>query len=123
MRRLAFSTLLLALAGCSPAAPEQPQAEPGAERIACALGEGSQFGPDCLVERITANGQEQLIVRHPDGGFRRFLQTADGRGLVELDGADPVKRTLAGDMLEISVGHDRYRFRARVHGGTDASAR
>ena len=104
---------------------EQPQAEEGADMIDCALGEGSEFGPDCLVERETVEGEKHLIVRHPDGGFRRFAQLDDGRGLVELDGADQLTRALDGDVLEISVGVDRYRFTANVsgrHKGTDDAA-
>ena len=106
---------MLGLAACSPDV-DQPQAEEGADMIECALGEGSEFGPDCLVERAEVEGERQLIVRHPDGGFRRFAQLEDGRGLVELDGADEMERELQGDTLVISVGSDRYRFVANVRG-------
>lgn len=115
---------ITALAACSPDV-DQPQAEEGAEMIQCALGKGSEFGPDCLVERTDVDGERQLIVRHPDGGFRRFAQLEDGRGLVELDGADQLVRTLEGGTLEVSIGVDRYRFVANVRGddnGADAAA-
>lgn len=111
---------IVALSGCSPDV-DQPQAEEGAEMVECALGEGSEFGPDCLVEREVVEGQQQLTVRHPDGGFRRFGLLDDGRGLVELDGADQMIRTLDEGTLEISIGSDRYRFAATISGG-DAKA-
>lgn len=103
----------LGIAACSPAV-DQPQAEEGADRIACALGEGSEFGMDCLVERSSLDGKTLLTVRHPDGGFRRFEQLADGTGIEELDGADVATRSLDGDVLLVSVGEDRYRFKVAV---------
>ena len=53
-----------------------------------------------------------LTVRHPDGGFRRFEQVDDGRGLVIVDGADEARIEFANDVLEVTVATDRYRFRA-----------
>ncbi|MDN3645267.1 hypothetical protein QWY75_03480 [Pontixanthobacter aestiaquae] len=120
-RFLTASALLVGASACSPDV-DQPQAEEGAEMVECALGEGSAFGPDCLVERENVDGQKQLIVRHPDGGFRRFAQLDDGRGLVELDGADQLTRALDGNVLEISVGADRYRFTANVSGQSNLGA-
>ena len=104
---------LFSTAGCSPAA-EQPQAEEGADIVECALGDGSEFGPDCLVERSEADGKTVLTVRHPDGGFRRFEQLKDGSGIAEMDGADTATRTLDGDTLLVSVGADRYRFKVAL---------
>lgn len=108
------------LAACSPDV-DQPQADAGAQTIDCALGEGSEFGPDCLVERNQVDGRTILTVRHPDGGFRRFEQVADGRGLIETDGADEATRSLDDSVLEIGVGQDRYRFDAAVQGTDDAT--
>lgn len=115
LRTFPICVLLCGAAACSPQiAP--PQAEEGAQAIDCALGEGSGFGPDCLVERAEIDGKRILVVRHPDGGFRRFEQLADGRGLAAMDGADTVTRDVAGDVLEIALAADRYRFPARVRG-------
>ncbi|MDZ4308072.1 hypothetical protein [Allopontixanthobacter sp.] len=109
MRTFSALSLLLACAACS-AGAEQPQAGAGAQRIECALGAGAQFAADCLVER-TASGDTRIVtVRHPDGGFRRFEQVADGRGLVIADGADVTASSLSGGVLEIAVAQDRYRF-------------
>lgn len=89
--------------------------------IECALGDGSEFGPDCLIERSEVDGQMLLTVRHPDGGFRRFEQLQDGTGIVEADGADVVQRQLDGEILEVAVGEDRYRFSVALQGGDDRS--
>ncbi|MGB7374473.1 hypothetical protein [Pontixanthobacter sp.] len=111
---IATAVLTGALAACSGPPPEQPQAEEGSDAIECALGEGSEFGADCLVERSEVDGQKVLTIRHPDGGFRRFEQLTDGRGLAEMDGADTVSRSLEDGTLLISIGPDRYRFPAAV---------
>ena len=89
--------------------------------IECALGEGSEFGPDCLVERSQVDGATVLTVRHPDGGFRRFEQLKDGTGIAELDGADIATRALEGDTLLVTVGEDRYRFKVAVRGADEQS--
>lgn len=111
MRISSALILLLACAGCS-AGGEQPQAEAGAQRIDCALGEGAQFAADCLVERSDVEDTSIVTVRHPDGGFRRFEQVGDGRGLIIIDGADEATLDYAGDVLEVTVAGDRYRFPA-----------
>lgn len=117
----AFLALSLAVAACSPGdAAGQAQADAGAQSIECAIGPGAQFGPGCLVERGEAEGATVLTVRHPDGGFRRFEQLADGRGLAAFDGADPVEQELTGELLEVRVAGDRYRFPARAQQGGDA---
>ena len=108
---------LLAFTGCS-AGAEQPQAEPGAERIECALGEGAEFAADCLVERSEVEGDRLLTVRHPDGGFRRFKQVDDGRGLIAVDGADHANLNFANNVLEVTVASDRYRFSATPNPAT-----
>ena len=108
---------LVALAACSQGggeAAEAPATIPGAEVIDCALGGSADFGPDCVVERAETDGIRQLVVRHPDGGFRRFDITDDGSGLVTSDGADPVQAELDGSTLAVEVGPDRYRFPATV---------
>lgn len=114
MRLAALS--MLALAGCG--GPAQPQAAPGAVRIDCALGEGSDFGADCLVEKVagdlSTSGGPEFVVRHPDGGFRRFRIAENRGGMVTLDGADTALNRLVGEppVLEVRVGADRYRFPA-----------
>ncbi len=113
MAKAAFAPILpLVLAACSQGAP--PPVADGPEHIACALGEGAQFAPVCAVERATAADEALVIVRHPEGGFRRFTMLKDGRGLSAADGADLAQQEIAGGLLEVRVGADRYRFPIKV---------
>lgn len=105
---------LLVASACSQGQEVQAQAEEGAETIDCAIGPGSEFGPDCMIERTTDGDAQVLVVRHANGGFRRFEQLPDGAGLAAFDGADVVRQTLEGDTLVVEVGGDRYRFPARA---------
>ena len=102
---------VLTLAACGGAV--QPQAAEGAQRIECAIGAGAEFAPDCLVERELRDGKTLLVMRHPDGGFRRFEQRSDGSGLTAADGADEATATLERGMLEVRVADERYRFPTR----------
>jgi hypothetical protein len=106
---LAFAGLL---AACG-SAEVQPQADDGAQRIACAVGPGTRFGPDCLVERERRDGETLLVVRRPDGGYRRFVELGDGRGVEAADGADAVTSRYHDGVLEVVVAQERYRFPAR----------
>lgn len=103
----------MALGGCS-GGESQKQAAPGAQRIECALGGGSAFGPDCLVEKVSGEAGREFVIRHPDGAFRRLKIAQDRSGMVAIDGADEAANRLVGDppLLEVSVGSDRYRFPA-----------
>ena len=73
--------------------------------IECALHGAATFARTCTLERAGNGG---LVVRHPDGGFRRF--TAAGDGLVTSDGAQKASARPAGSGVEIAVGDDRYRI-------------
>jgi hypothetical protein len=97
---------ILALAACSPgseAAPEEPQ-----ERIACALDGAAEFTADCALERATVEGAAVLVVRHPDGGFRRFEVSQDGQNLLAADGAEVTQSALKADRWEVILGDNRY---------------
>lgn len=108
--------LIAALAACKPAPEGPPKIEGGDEAIACALGGQGQFSQDCRVERSLAGNTLFLIVRHPDGAFRRFEVLKDGSGLSVADGAEQAALTMSGKELEVAVGLDRYRFPARQMG-------
>lgn len=116
--RLAALVPLLLSAACSDA-PAQPQAAPGANRIECALGQGSRFGADCLVEKVAGEQGAEFVVRHPDGGFRRFRIAEDRSGMVAIDGADAARNELVGEprVLQVTVAADRYRFPADLDAG------
>lgn len=113
MMRLLAAAALLVLVACNRGAA-QPQASEGAQRIECAQGEGSEFGPDCLVERVAGEEGPEFVVRHPNGSFRRFRIAQDRRGMIAIDGADEAVNTISGDppVQEVAVGPDRYRFPA-----------
>src|SRR3990170_977074 len=104
--RISSLVPLIALAACGGEA--RRQAGDGAQRIECAVGPGSEFGPDCLVEREERDGVIVLVVRRPDGGYRRFVQLEDGRGLEVADGADEATLRYSQGVLEVSVADGRY---------------
>ena len=95
---------LLALAACS-----APDAElPPGETIPCALDGATDFAPVCGVEREIVPGGTILVIRHPDGGFRRF--EIEGDLVRTADGAETVTVISGADATEVAVGNDRYRL-------------
>ena len=104
---------VFALVACSQG-EAQPQAAEGARRIECTQGEGGQFGPDCLVEKVAGEEGPEFVVRHPNGAFRRFRIAQDHQGMIAIDGADEAVSALRGQppVMEVTVGPDRYRFPA-----------
>lgn len=105
--RVAFCLLPLLLAACSEAQSDDPPAGP---MVACALAGAAEFSAECTMERVAGPDGTQLIVRHPDGGFRRFDLGVPGRGIVTADGADQAVVHLGEGMAEVTVGEDRYRL-------------
>ncbi|WP_404480786.1 hypothetical protein [Novosphingobium sp. BL-52-GroH] len=103
------ATLALLLAACS-SDREPPAVAEGAGHVDCAVGGTSDFKPVCSLERIEADGRTTMIVRHPDGAFRRFEVSDDGEGLVPSDGAETATTSLADGKLVVTLGADRYRF-------------
>jgi hypothetical protein len=92
---------LLLLAGCA-----RPAAEPAGKTIACAIDKATEFADVCTIER---NGS-RLVVRRPDGGFRQFETTIDGK-VTALDGADTAQAiAIANGKVEAQIDGDRYRF-------------
>jgi hypothetical protein len=111
-----FGAILLA--GCSgeplaenaSGAPEAV-ASAGADegRLLCAVEGYEGFAPACSVERHYDASGLLLIVRLPDGGFRR-LRVADG-ALVAADGAEQARVTPAGEgAVEVAIGDARVRL-------------
>jgi hypothetical protein len=86
----------------------------GSERIACAVDGAGDLSETCAVDRMQSGNQLSLIVRHPNGAFRRFAVMTDGRGLVVADGAEQAKTAIEGDKLAVAVGKDRYLFPATM---------
>ncbi len=132
MRRI-LALPILALAACSSAsnqpqptasgaAASAPESEPvtasegGKEVIPCAMAGAKTYDQECAVERATVDGKLQLVVHHPDGGFRRFEVVGDGRGVVVADGADEAHTVPGQGAIEVFVGEDAYRFPAKAKG-------
>jgi hypothetical protein len=115
--RISSAGALLLLAACSQAATEDAATAADADdMIDCAVAGATAFERICAVERTQAEGAPVLVVRHPDGGFRRFEVSGDGTGLATADGAQPAAVTQRDDGIEIAVGTDRYRFPATIAG-------
>lgn len=84
----------------------QEQADAGAIPVDCAIGPGSELAPDCLVE----TDGEALVIRHPDGSFRRLVRNGDR--LVSADGAGEPMMSGNAENVEFTVDGDRYRWQA-----------
>lgn len=93
-------------------------------KIECALAGSATFERTCTTEQIAGNDGKILIIRHADGGFRRFDILTDGRGLAPADGFDETKISLLSDgMIEVSSGDDKYRLPAQIKGSEAAAAK
>lgn len=115
---LAMAGGLALLAGCSGGAASDPVGQADDSRVACALGSETDFSEKCDVERVQNGEKRELVMRHPDGGFRRFEIVTDGRGLVAADGAEEAVVTpLSDGRIQLSVGDDRYRIPATIKPG------
>lgn len=104
LRTSSAALALAALAGCGGA--QSP--EPAGETIACAIGKGADFAEVCTMERVA--GSAQIIVHHPDGGFRRLTFDPATGTLAPLDGADPLVIEEGRGVLQFALGADRYRI-------------
>jgi hypothetical protein len=91
-----------------------------AGKIECALAGSTGFDRNCTTERISGPEGQLLVIRHPDGGFRRFKILTDGRGLAPADGIDPdFKLNVMGNgMIEVRSVDDVYRLPADIKGET-----
>jgi hypothetical protein len=86
-------------------------------KVECALAGSADFERTCTTEQIAGADGIILVIRHPDGGFRRFDILTDGRGLAPADGFDETKISLRSDgMIEVSSGDDKYRLPAQIKG-------
>jgi hypothetical protein len=117
--RLLGCGVLLLLAGCEIREENAPAAEATVaaddpDGIACALAGSDTFERVCKVERAPEGDTLFLVVRHPDGGFRRFEVLKDGHGLAIADGADEATLAVQGEFLAATVASDRYLFPATI---------
>ena len=119
--RIALPVLLMlgACGGNETGAQSESEAGQAAEegKVECALAGSAVFERNCTTEQIAGSDGTILVIRHPDGGFRRFDILTDGRGLAPADGFDETKITLSGNgMIEVSSGDDKYRLPAQIKG-------
>jgi hypothetical protein len=107
--------LALVLVACSGGEEEAATAvEAGDQMLACAIGPGSQFSDSCTLQKFERDGGTIYRVNQPGGGFRLFTLAEDGSGMVPHDGAETAVNRLDGNVLEVVVGQDRYRFPAKA---------
>ena len=131
--RISSALILLAVAGCSQPVTSNTQALAVAEanqaveaaddgRIDCAVAGSDAFARVCSLDREATEQGLILTARHPDGGFRRFRVTTDGRGVVAADGAEAADVAIVGPgEIEVGVGDDHYRFPATIKGEKTAA--
>ena len=98
----------LTLAGCGSASGDElPE---GAVMVECAVAGAGSFAPDCSMELHEEADGRTAILRHPDGGFRRFQLGVPGQGLITADGMEQAEVVPGEGMVEVRVGADRYRL-------------
>lgn len=104
---LRISSALVSLALLAACGSESPP-PPGAA-IACAIGAGAQFSDACTLEQVA--GTQQIVLHHPDGGFRRLARDQAAGTFAPLDGAEPLVPQ-SGDegAVQFAIGADRYRI-------------
>ena len=123
-RLLIISAAALTLSACGgqsgDEALKQAEKEATQEAIAdgkieCALGGAKDFQRICTTERMATASGQLLVIRHPNGGFRRFRVLTDGRGLEPADGFDATSiEVLDGGQIELHSANDRYRLPAKI---------
>ncbi len=92
-----------------------PPAKIDDEPVFCALAGSQDFKDQCRAERTTVDGAQVIVVRHPDGAFRRLEVSKDGQNLLAADGADQSQSALKGDRFEVILGPDRYVIPAKAN--------
>jgi hypothetical protein len=98
--------LFVLLAACGGAESPPP---PG-DAVDCAIGAGAEFSPVCTLERVA--GTQEVVLHHPDGGFRRLIRDPETGALAPLDGAEPLASTADDTQaLQFAIGQDRYHIR------------
>ena len=80
--------------------------------VPCALAGSKRFGDRCAVEHLSQDGKRYVLLRHPDGGFRRLIELEDGKRYAAADGAESADMTPNDGGIEVSVGDDSYLFAA-----------
>ncbi len=110
------------LAGCggeggsAPSPNASASASPSGAVMTCAIGAGAALSPGCFVEKVASSNE--IILYHPDGGFRRLTRDPANGTLSTRDGAEPlVLETSPQDVVQFTIGADRYRIPLALLGG------
>ena len=116
--RISSAVVLLAasvLAGCgsdggsAPSPNASTSASPSGTAMTCAIGAGASLSPGCFIEKVASSNE--IILYHPDGGFRRLTRDPANGALATRDGAEPlVLETSPQDVVQFTIGTDRYRI-------------
>lgn len=83
--------------------------------VSCRLSGQADFADGCTLEWLadTTGGEREFVIRHEDGGFRRFLLSGDGRRVNVGAGAEPLEAEgPSNGLIELRVGGDAYRVSA-----------
>ncbi|WP_143704515.1 hypothetical protein [Porphyrobacter sp. TH134] len=110
--RISSLSALALLAGCSGAGDsgDIPPPPPGRE-VDCAIGAGAALSPVCSLEQAG----NDVIIHHPDGGFRRLARDPATGTLTPRDGADPLVSEGGGEgAVAFAIGADRYSIPLRL---------
>ena len=119
-KRFVFASLsVLALSEILTACSDEPKQAVGgtepaaivanaAQIVPCALQGATAYVSECAVERHSEDGKTVLVIRHPDGGFRRLEELDGGRSYASADGADKTEVAVDKDRLAITVEQDHY---------------
>jgi hypothetical protein len=92
-------------------------------KVECAVSGEKILTRSCETEKIVGPDGQLLIIRHPNGGFRRFKILTDGRGLKPAEGADLVAIQLLDDgKIEVAIAGDKYHLPAQIKAATPAKA-
>lgn len=100
---------LLILTACDEQNALPPPDPKAPDTVPCRLGSAAAMAPLCRRE----NEGDRIVIRHPDGGFRRVLVVDDGRGIVTADGADAAKvEVVDKSRIRVIVAGDAYELPA-----------
>ncbi len=87
-------------------------------KIECALNGADMFSKICATERVSAEDGTILMIRHSDGGFKRFRILTDGRGLEVAEGFNDTHIEIIDETyIILSSGNDKYKLQAQFKGG------
>lgn len=87
---------------------ELPDYAPEGVTVECAIGAGVQLEAACTAEQVLKGNRVEIVIHHPDGGFRRFEVLPDGAGVAVADGAEILSQEMKGPVLEVVMDNARY---------------